>query len=82
MERYSSLSPLAEFMAHDFTVGMTDCLLPKIDVATMAHGLEGRSPFLDHNVIEWAASIDKSTLLPGYQTKPILRGLVATYLTR
>ena len=45
LARYSALPPLAEFMALDFLVGMTDCLLPKIDVATMAHGLEGGPPF-------------------------------------
>mgnify|MGYP000898514295 CR=1 FL=1 len=32
-------------------------LLVKVDVATMAHGLEGRSPFLDHDLMEFAASL-------------------------
>jgi len=80
LKHYSSLPPLAEFMAVDFLVGMTDCLLPKIDIATMAHGLEGRSPFLDHELVDWVAGIDKSNLLSGHVTKPMLRQLAKKYL--
>jgi len=32
-------------------------LLPKVDIATMAHSLEARSPFLDHELMEYAAAI-------------------------
>ena len=32
-------------------------LIAKIDIATMAHALEARSPFLDHELMELAASI-------------------------
>lgn len=78
--RYAALPPLAEFMALDFLLGMTDCLLPKIDVATMAHGLEGRSPFLDQRLVEWVAGIDKSSLLAGSGTKPVLRSIARRYL--
>ncbi len=80
LTHYSALPPLAGFMALDFLVGMTDCLLPKIDVATMAHGLEGRSPFLDQELVEWVAGIDKSALLAGRNTKPVLRAIARRYL--
>lgn len=80
LARYSCLPPLAQFMAFDFLVGMADCLLPKIDVATMAHGLEGRSPFLDHELVDWVAALDKSALLAGRDTKPVLRGIAEKYL--
>ena len=32
-------------------------LLVKADIATMAVGLEGRSPFLDHEMADWAGSL-------------------------
>lgn len=74
---------LSKFMAMDFLIGMADCLLPKIDIATMAHGLEGRSPFLDHRVIELAAGLNKKTLMPSMgTTKPILRELAKKYLPK
>ncbi|MBX7148134.1 asparagine synthase (glutamine-hydrolyzing) [bacterium] len=77
---YSSLPPLAQFMAFDFLVGMADCLLPKIDMATMAHGLEGRSPFLDQELVYWVAGLDKRNLLSGGDTKPVLRSIAKRYL--
>lgn len=72
--------PLSHFMAVDFLSGMADCLLVKVDVATMAHSLEGRSPFLDHRVVEWAAGLDRRDLLHGRESKPILRALARRHL--
>ena len=48
-------------------------LLPKIDIATMAHSLEARSPFLDHVLMEFAASLPASLKLRGTDGKRILR---------
>ena len=41
----------------DVNTYLPDDLLVKMDIATMAHGLEGRSPLLDHQVMEYAASL-------------------------
>ena len=35
---------------------LPDDLLTKIDIATMAYSLEGRSPLLDHELMEFAAA--------------------------
>ena len=48
-------------------------LLVKMDIATMAHSLEARSPFLDHELMEFAASIPAELKLAGMQKKVVLR---------
>lgn len=55
-------------------------LLPKIDRTTMAFGLEGRSPFLDQNLMQWAAKLPenikfKDNILK-YFLKESLRGIL------
>jgi asparagine synthase (glutamine-hydrolysing) len=62
-------------------------LLVKVDIASMAASLEARSPFLDHHVMEFAASLPAGYKLRGLTTKYLLkralRGLVPdTILTR
>jgi asparagine synthase (glutamine-hydrolysing) len=47
-------------------------LLVKLDIASMANGLEARSPFLDHEVLEFAARLPSSFKLRGARTKHIL----------
>ena len=59
---------------------LPDDLLVKMDIATMAHGLEARSPMLDHVLFETAAQIPGDVKLPGTTTKPILRALADRYL--
>jgi len=36
----------------DFKTYLPECLMTKMDIATMANSLEGRSPFLDHELVE------------------------------
>ncbi len=52
-------------------------LLVKVDIATMANSLEARSPFLDHKVIEFAASLPPGLKMRGYQTKSLLKKVAA-----
>lgn len=70
--------------AHDLTSALfawdtgaylPDDLLVKVDLASMAHGLENRSPFLDHRLFEIVASLPPSRRAHPRQTKPILRRL-------
>jgi asparagine synthase (glutamine-hydrolysing) len=74
------VDPLAHFMALDFVLGMSDCLLVKMDIATMAHSLEARCPFLDHRLVEWVARLPGRSRLGGHTTKPLLRELAKRYL--
>jgi asparagine synthase (glutamine-hydrolysing) len=48
-------------------------LLVKMDVATMAYGLEARSPLLDHELLELAATIPTRFKVSGRRTKIALR---------
>jgi asparagine synthase (glutamine-hydrolysing) len=44
-----------------------------MDIATMASSLEARSPFLDHELMEFAASLPPSQKVRGVQKKVVLR---------
>jgi asparagine synthase (glutamine-hydrolysing) len=55
-------------------------LLVKVDIASMAVSLEARSPFLDHHVIEFAASLPVGLKLRGLTTKYLLRRSLAKLL--
>ncbi|MEW6357791.1 MAG: asparagine synthase (glutamine-hydrolyzing) [Planctomycetota bacterium] len=48
-------------------------ILTKVDVMSMAHSLEVRSPFLDHKVVELAATIPTQLKLRGKSGKYILK---------
>lgn len=55
-------------------------LLVKADRMTMAASLEGRSPFLDHEVVEWTARLPDSLKLHGTGGKYLLKKAFASYL--
>ncbi|NDV27478.1 asparagine synthase (glutamine-hydrolyzing) [Desulfovibrio sp. JC010] len=61
---------------------MADCLLPKVDRASMATSLEVRSPFLDKDLAEYVNRLDSRYKLNGlkqkYILKRMLRGRVPT----
>jgi asparagine synthase (glutamine-hydrolysing) len=57
-------------------------LLVKVDIASMANSLEARSPFLDHKVIEFAASLPESIKLRGTETKYLLKKVAARIVPR
>ena len=52
-------------------------LLVKVDIASMANSLEARSPFLDHNLIEFAASLPEQMKMSRFETKSLLKKVAA-----
>lgn len=57
----------------DITAYLPECLLVKMDIATMANSLEARSPFLDHKLMEFAATLPASWKVHLLKTKYFLR---------
>lgn len=59
---------------------LLDDLLPKVDRMSMAHGLEVRSPFLDHQLVDFAFRLPPSTKVRGLSLKRVLKRAVADLL--
>ena len=58
----------------DLNSYLPECLMTKMDIASMANSLEARSPFLDHKVVEFAFSLPGALKLRGLNgTKWILK---------
>jgi asparagine synthase (glutamine-hydrolysing) len=84
-----ALDPFAAFEAHagdvegvhyldqaayvDIKTWLADDILVKVDQATMAHGLEARPPFLDHRLVEFAASLPARWKMKGLRQKYLLK---------
>ncbi|MBU0566545.1 asparagine synthase (glutamine-hydrolyzing) [bacterium] len=66
----------------DCMTSLPDDLLVKVDIASMANSLEARSPFLDHKLVEFAASLPPDLKLKGKTTKYILKKALKEYLPK
>jgi asparagine synthase (glutamine-hydrolysing) len=64
----------------DIHTYLPDDLMVKIDVAGMAHGLEPRSPLLDHVLLEWAAALPPSLKMARGVTKSLFKQAMEPYL--
>ncbi len=69
----AGLSGLDTQIATDIRVNLLSQLLVKMDIATMAHSLEGRSPLLDHKLAEFLATMPDRHRLRRGQLKSLLR---------
>ena len=79
--RYQLVQHLAEEMMYLDTVRyLPDDILVKLDRATMAVSLEGRVPFLDHRVAEFAWRLPLSMRIRKGQGKWILRQVLYRYV--
>jgi asparagine synthase (glutamine-hydrolysing) len=73
-------SRLDRTLSTDVQNYLPGALLPKVDRMTMAHSLEARSPFLDHEVMELSARLPECLKVKGTTTKRILRELFSELL--
>ena len=68
-----NMTPLSKMLYLNLKTYLLDDLNVKMDRASMMVGLETRSPFLDHHLIEYCASLPQHYFIKGFQRKVILR---------
>jgi asparagine synthase (glutamine-hydrolysing) len=61
---------------------LAEGVLQKVDRASMAHGLEIRSPFLDHVFVDLASRLPIKSLWRGSKTKILMRKMLAKELPK
>ena len=66
----------------DLQLYLPYALLAKVDIASMAHGLEARSPMLDHEFVEFAARLPRQFKVSGRTSKAILKRALKEMLPR
>ncbi len=69
----TATDPINRMLETDIATLLPAQLLVKMDIASMASSLEARSPFLDQDLMEFAATIPGSQKLAGGETKVLLR---------
>ena len=69
-------------MAIDYQTYLLDDILQKVDRAGMSVSLEGREPFLDQRVIEWAAQLPMEYKYNNGNKKFIVKEIVHQYLPK
>ena len=72
--------PLDQAMYVDIKTWLVDDILVKVDRATMAHSLESRAPFLDPDLVKFAAALPPRWKLRGRRSKHLLKNARAAGL--
>jgi asparagine synthase (glutamine-hydrolysing) len=70
--RTNAKNPLNRLLYVDTRFYLPNDMLVKIDRMTMAHALEAREPFLDHRLVEFAATVPPALKLKHFQQKKYL----------
>ncbi len=72
-ERFRQADPVNLMLLTDIHLQLASQFLPKVDRATMAHGLEARVPLLDERVAKLAVSLPSTFKANGSGKKIVLR---------
>jgi len=73
-------SDLQKMQALDLEHALPDNLLVKADRMLMAHGLEGRMPFVDRRVVSWGLSLPDRQKRDAREGKKILKSWAANFM--
>ena len=71
---------LAPFLWFDQKYFLADDILVKSDRMSMAHAVEVRPPYLDHRIVEFAATLPASLKIRGRRQKVLLKELMKNVL--
>ena len=72
--------PLQVTLYLDAQLALIDHMLLYFDKCSMAHSLEVRVPYLDHRLVEWAATVPSPLKVRRGVTKRVLRAVGGRYL--
>jgi asparagine synthase (glutamine-hydrolysing) len=73
---------LNDVFRNDVSLVLSNDMLHKVDLMSMAHGLEVRTPFLDYRVVEFVFSIPAEYKISRNQKKIILRDAFRDFLPK
>jgi asparagine synthase (glutamine-hydrolysing) len=76
------LGRLDQLLAFDYSSYLPGDILTKVDRATMSVSLEGREPLLDHQLLEWVATLPDYLKYNNGVKKYALRKLVHNYVPK
>ena len=72
--------PLALIQYLDLKTYLVGDINTKVDRASMAHSLEVREPLMDHELVEWLATLPSSFKVRGQEGKYLLKKSMESYL--
>ncbi len=75
-QRLQANDDLSPYLWFDQSYFLPDDILNKADRMSMAHSLEVRPPFLDHRIVEFAATLPPSLKIRGSRQKVLLKELM------
>ena len=78
----SKLSSLDQLMEWDRNFNLLSGILAKMDRASMAYSIEGRSPFLDHQLFEFSNQLPDSFKISGFNRKHLLKSIYVDKLPK
>lgn len=77
---FRDLMPEETAARFDQSTYLPDDLLVKVDIAAMAHGLETRAPFLNHELAEWVATLPPERKIWDGEGKALLKSALEPLL--
>ncbi len=81
-KRTKGRDPISAASLTDLVTYLPCDLMTKVDIASMAHGLEVRAPFLDHRLVEFAAALPAKFKVRNRRGKWLLKQAFGDLLPR